>query len=180
MSTTDDRLAVIEAADDAPESQRERIARALWEADYDKTPWGDAREYERARYLHNADAALTVRLTPAGDPAAAVALEEVAAAQEASASRWTEAIDEADNDIDHAYASGRAHAAEQAALRIRAALAQPAPATAWPRGVWSPPPGWPHRDDCPVTHATRSLANGRSAGTVGCTCPAATDETGQA
>lgn len=182
---TADRIAELEAAPDAPESQRDRVAAALFAAqqahdgDFYRVEW--KHNHAREQWYALADAALAVRLTPAGDTAAAVALEEVAAAQEASASRWAEAVGEADNDTDRGYAAGRAHATEQAALRIRAALAQPAPA--WPRGVWSPPPpGWPHRDDCPVTHAARSLANGSTAGTVGCHCPAlaqpATDETG--
>jgi hypothetical protein len=59
-------------------------------------------------------------------PADAAKVEAMAAAQEATAARWTEAIGEADNDTDRGYATGRVHAAEQAALRIRAALAQPA------------------------------------------------------
>lgn len=45
--------------------------------------------------------------------------EAVAAGQEASSARWMESFKEADNDMDHSYAWGRAHAAEQAALRIR-------------------------------------------------------------
>lgn len=52
-------------------------------------------------------------------PVIADLYEAVAAAQEVSSVNWTEAVAEADNDTDRGYATGRAHAAEQAALRIR-------------------------------------------------------------
>lgn len=67
------KLATIEAADDAPEALRERVARALWEIDADLFGWCDwevgpdwARGLERRR----ADAAIATICTPVeGAPA---------------------------------------------------------------------------------------------------------------
>lgn len=47
----------------------------------------------------------------------------LAAARETSAARWTESIDEAGNDTDAGYFSGRAHAEEQVAIRLRELVA---------------------------------------------------------
>lgn len=114
---TADRLAAIEAAPDAEESQRVRIARALWEADHEpqhghRRTWEEARDDEPDRYLRLADAALAV-MRPDGDPAAAVAWDEGYTSGHSNAMRQM-------SDEPHA---------PKTANPYRAALAQPAPAT---------------------------------------------------
>jgi hypothetical protein len=57
-----DRIAAIEAAPDAEESLRERVARAICEAD--KDDWVDLSDFGQGCYLDLADAAIAVITTP--------------------------------------------------------------------------------------------------------------------
>lgn len=50
----------IEAAQEAPEALRERVARALWETVTGSVPWSEADDGERRIYRRLADAALAV------------------------------------------------------------------------------------------------------------------------
>lgn len=131
---TADRIAAMDARPDAPESQRVRIARALYEADMDPEEFWTVK-WESAyglhdKYLRLADAALAVRLTPAGDPAAAVG-EALEAMYRSKWAAWAESLPPdpaAPLSVESRIAWVRVNQVLDCKEAVTAALVQPAPA----------------------------------------------------